>query len=108
MATPNRLSVVIVATANLTTNLACREITRVDVGIRSIRGKGVLEHVEVAGCHALGRDRLDIAGRDRAGHRSAWRAISLPSAAAEEDDDAAGNMAFAKVDMSDRHRRAQA
>src|SRR5215831_1186242 len=98
----SRLSVIF-ATANLATNLACREIARVDVGIRSIRGKCVLERVEIASRHILRRYRLDIARRDHAGNRSARRAISLTSAAAEEDDDAAGHMDFAKVYMGDCH-----
>ena len=40
--------------------------------------------------------RSDICGRDCAGHCSAWRARSLPSAAAEEDDNTAGHMDLPK------------
>src|SRR6516162_5207285 len=98
-------SSVVVPAADLATNFACREITRMNVGVRSIRGKSVLDCVEIARCYVLRRYRLDVAGCDHAVNRPACRAISLPAAAAEENDDAAGHMDFAKVDMGYRHRR---
>ena len=78
-------SSVVVPAADLATNFACREITRVDIGISSIRGKSVLDCIEIAGCHVLSHYRLDIGGRDHAVNRSTCRAISLTAAAAEED-----------------------
>src|SRR6516165_11876338 len=101
-------SSVVVPAADLATNFACREITRMNVGVRSIGGERVLERVEIAGSHILRSYRLDVAGCDHAVNRPACRAISLPAAAAEENDDAAGHMDFAKVDMGHRHRRTKA
>src|SRR6266496_2206896 len=71
--------VVLVATVDLSADLAGGELCCVDVAVGGIRGQDVGKRIKVASCNVLSSDGRDIRGYDRPAHGSTIRRTRLSS-----------------------------